>query len=472
MASGTLRRMSPTTPPAPQLRRRIGTALLLSAALAACVFGRSGSTPPPSPSPSGAIPKYLEPAEVTSPTAGPGSSAQQIAAARAHIDHIVFLTKENRTFDNLFARFPGADGATQGTKCDGTTVTLQRAVDREPDYGHSFTDGITAVDGGAMNCFNDAAYVTYERADIPNYWAYAKRFVLADHFFSSVYGPTGIEHLWTFASQSDRLVDHERPGQLGSARREYCDDPLETAFSFPHMTRAEQEKMYLLENEGPAGVGEVRASWVSRWPCTNVKVLPDLLDQHGISWKEYRGDNIWVQPLRMVRHVRFSSMYRNVVTDERFLQDLRSGHLPAVSWLTPSFADSDHPPESMCEGENWSVDILNQIMSSPYWSSTAVVLTWDDFGGFYDHVPPPHLDLYGLGPRVPTLIISPWAKRGSIDHQTMEFASVLRFIETVFNLPPLTSRDAQTNDMLSAFDFSQHPQAPLILKQRTCPPKP
>jgi phospholipase C len=115
---------------------------------------------------------------------------------------------------------------------------------------------------------------------------------------------------------------------------------------------------------------------------------------------------------------------------------------------------------------------LNQIMSSPYWSSTAVVLTWDDFGGFYDHVPPPHLDLYGLGPRVPTLIISPWAKRGSIDHQTMEFASVLRFIETVFNLPPLTSRDAQTNDMLSAFDFSQHPQAPLILKQRTCPPKP
>ena len=213
MASGTLRRMSPTTPPARQLRKRIGTALLLSAALAACVFGKSGSTPTPSPSPSGAIPKYLEPAEVTSPTAGPGSSAQQIAAARAHIDHIVFLTKENRTFDNLFARFPGADGATQGTKCDGTTVTLQRAVDREPDYGHSFTDGITAVDGGAMNCFNDGAYVTYERADIPNYWAYAKRFVLADRFFSSVYGPTGIEHLWTFASQSDRLVDHERPGQ-------------------------------------------------------------------------------------------------------------------------------------------------------------------------------------------------------------------------------------------------------------------
>ena len=92
----------------------------------------------------------------------------------------------------------------------------------------------------------------------------------------------------------------------GSARREYCDDPLETAFSFPHMTRAEQEKMYLVENEGPAGVGEVRASWVSRWPCLDVKVLPDLLDQHGISWKEYRGDNIWVQPLRMVRHVRFS----------------------------------------------------------------------------------------------------------------------------------------------------------------------
>jgi phospholipase C len=466
--------MSPASPTASPFRKQLRGGLVALSLLTACIFGGGETATPPSPSAAalGAIPKDLEPAEALSPPAGPGSSPKQIALARGHIKHIVFLIKENRTFDNMFGTYPGADGATEGTTCDGRTVPLGRAVDREPDFGHSFTDGINAVNGGQMNCFAEGGYVTYRRADIPNYWAYADRFVLADRFFSSVYGPTGIEHLWTFASQTDRLVDHERPGQIGSGRREFCDDPLETAFAFPHMSRPDQEDIYRAEDQGAAGIGAVRASWVSTWPCSDIKVLPDLLRQRGITWKEYRGDNIWVQPLRMVRHVRFSPMYRNVVSDERFLQDLHSGHLPAVSWLSPSFALSDHPPESICEGENWSVDVLNQIMQSKYWSSTAVVLTWDDFGGFYDHVPPPHVDLYGDGPRVPTLIISPWAERGAIDHTTLEFSSVLRFIETVFDLPPLTSRDANSDDMLSAFDFTQQPQQPLILDQRTCPPPP
>ena len=96
-------------------------------------------------------------------------------------------------------------------------------------------------------------------------------------------------------------------------------------------------------------------------------------------------------------------------------------------------------------------------------------MTWDDFGGFYDHVPPPHLDLYGLGPRVPAMVISPWAKRGLIDHDQMDFASVLKFIETVFELPSLTARDGRANDMLSAFDFSGAPQAPLLLSDTSCP---
>jgi phospholipase C len=448
-----------------------GVSAVLLVVLVACVFSKGTEPAPTTPSPTGTIPKDLEPSEVVSPTPGPGSSARQISLARGHIKHIVFLIKENRTFDNMFGRFPGADGATQGTMCDGSTVQLGRAVDREPDFGHSFTDGIADINGGAMDCFDPGAYVTYQKADIPNYYAYAKRFVLADHFFSSVYGPTGIEHLWTFASQSDRLVDHERPGQIGSARREFCDDPLETAFSFPHMSRADQENIYRIEDEGPAGIDRLRASFVSRWPCVNVKVLPDELAAAGISWKEYRSDAQWIQPLRMVRHIRFSSMYRNVVPSDRFLQDLHAGTLPSVSWLNPPFALSDHPPYSICEGENWTVSVLNQIMQSPYWRSTAIVMTWDDFGGFYDHVPPPHLDLYGLGARVPALVISPWAKRSFVDHDTLEFASVLRFIETVFHLPPLTSRDANANDMLGAFDFTQKPQPGLILHARSCPAK-
>jgi phospholipase C len=379
------------------------------------------------------------------------------------------VIKENRTYDNLFGRYPGGDGATQGATCDGGTVTLQRAKDHEPDFGHSFTDGISAVDGGKMDCFSDGSYVSYARGDIPNYWAYADRFVLADRFFSSVYGPTGIEQLWTFAAQTDRLVDHERPGQLGTGRREYCDDPLETAYSFPTMTREEQVRAYRLEEEGSSGLQDLRAAYVNRWPCLNVPVLPDLLERTGRTWKEYRGNNEWVQPLRMVRHVRYSPMYRNVVPEDTFYRDLDAGTLPDVSWVTPSFSLSDHPPKSMCEGENWSVNLMNRIMSSRYWSSTAVVLTWDDFGGFYDHVPPPHVDLYGMGPRVPALIISPWAKRGFIDNRTMEFSSVFRLIETIFDLPPLTARDANAYDMLSAFDFHQTPQQPLLLSERACP---
>jgi phospholipase C len=112
---------------------------------------------------------------------------------------------------------------------------------------------------------------------------------------------------------------------------------------------------------------------------------------------------------------------------------------------------------------------MNALMRSKYWSSTAVVVTWDDYGGFFDHVPPPHPDIYGFGPRVPALIISPWAKRDLVDHEEMDFASVLRLIETIFDLPTMTQRDAQASDMLSAFDFRTAPRPPMLLSERSCP---
>jgi phospholipase C len=262
-------------------------------------------------------------------------------------------------------------------------------------------------------------------------------------------------------------VDQERPGQFGTGGRDFCDDPFETAWSFRRLTAAESHEAYQLEENGSGDA--LRKFWTLRWPCFDVKVLPDLLQARGISWKEYRGDNRWIQPLRMIRHVRFSPMYRNVVSDEQFIPDVQSGRLPSVSWLTPSFGLSDHPPTSICGGENWTVKVLNALMRSKYWDSTAVVLTWDDFGGFYDHVPPPHRDLYGDGPRVPAIVLSPWAKPGYIDHTTLEFSSVLRFIETVFRLPTLTQRDANSADMLEAFDFTGKPRPPLIRPQRRCP---
>ena len=129
---------------------------------------------------------------------------------------------------------------------------------------------------------------------------------------------------------------------------------------------------------------------------------------------------------------------------------------------------SEHPPASVCQGENWTVQQLNAVMQGTEWRSTAVFLTWDDFGGFYDHQPPPTVDNFGLGPRVPMLIISPWVRPGYIDHTTLEFSSVLKFVENRFRLAPLTARDALASDLTEAFDFDQKPLAPLLLNPRDC----
>ena len=458
---------------APRRRRRAGAIRAVAGfavtvtTLVACPS--SPSTDSPTPSSNAEPPPTVEPDAL--PVPEPTDPAT-LAAARREIEHIVFVIKENRTFDHLFGRFPGADGVTDGQMCDGRTIPLERAEDMTPDAPHGFVDGITAINGGRMNCFERPGYNQYLEEDIPNYWAYAREFVLADNFFSSVYGPTGIEHLWTFAASTDRFTDHGRPGQFGTGGRELCDDPLEVMWSFQELTPPQQREAFRLESEGKESADAIRRFWTLRWPCTDVEVLPDLIEDAGLTWKEYRGDNSFVQPLRLVRHVRFSDMWDNVVTDADFLEDLERGELPEVSWLTPGFALSDHPPASICKGENWLVQQLNALGRSPYWSSTAVVLAWDDYGGFYDHVPPPHVDIYGLGPRVPAIVISPYALRGAIDSDPMEFASVLRFIEQVFELPSLNERDGNADDMLDAFDFTQAPRPPLILEPRSCPEGP
>jgi phospholipase C len=453
--SGPSPRSRATTPKtSARVRSLVVVALLLVSGIGAIVL----------------IPQRGPAAAADQPSQSPPTHADKatIALARSKIKHIIFLIKENRTFDNLFGQFPGANGATQGTTCDGSTVQLGPASDVEVDLPHHFADGIEAIDGGKMDCFSDEGYVVYNQNDIPNYWRYAKRFVLADNFFSSEYGPTCVEHFFAFAAQSDRFVDCARPGQFGIGRRDYCDDPFELAWSFPKMTEERRRQVFDLEEQGPTGAAAVRGHYRLRWPCSDVRVLPDLLSARGITWKEYRG-NTWVQPLHEVKHVRFSPMYRDVVPNTRFLPDLKGGRLPQVTWLTPPMKLSDHPPHSLCQGENWLVSTMNALMRSKYWSSTAVVVTWDDYGGFFDHVPPPHPDIYGFGPRVPALIISPWAKRGLVDHEEMDFASVLRLIETIFDLPTMTQRDAHASDMLSAFDFRTGPRPPMLLPERSCP---
>src|SRR5258708_19347875 len=184
-----------------------------------------------------------------------------------------------------------------------------------------------------------------------------------------------------------------------------------------------------------------------------------------------------------VRYVCFSPQWQaRVVPVSTFADDAAKGTLPAVSWLIPDCDVSEHPTVnafaattlsvSACAGEKWTVQKIMAIMQGPLWPTTAIVLTWDDFGGFYDHVAPPAADQFGLGPRVPLIVISPYAKEGVVSHTTYEFASVLQMIENRHRLKALTSRDVEAASLLDMFDFTQVPAPPLVLPLRSCPAGP
>jgi len=172
--------------------------------------------------------------------------------------------------------------------------------------------------------------------------------------------------------------------------------------------------------------------------------------------------------LNAINHIRNTALWTsNVVHHTQFVTDAMNGNLPNVCWIV-SGPTSEHPPDSSCLGENWTVQQVNAVMQGPNWNSTAIFITWDDFGGFYDHVPPPKVDNYGFGPRVPLLIISPFAKQGYISHTQYEFSSLLKFAEARFNLAPLTPRDTMSNDMTDSFNFDQDPRPPFMLQTRVC----
>jgi phospholipase C len=375
------------------------------------------------------------------------------------IKHIVFIVKENRTFDNYFGTFPGANGATSGTLSTGEVIPLRHAPDMTPhDIDHSYQAAVEAIDGGAMDRFDLIAggnvkgdllaYTQYNEQDIPNYFTYARNFVLADAFFSSLEGPSFPNHLYTVGAQSNRAINNPS----NSLGRWGCDSPANS-------------RVQTLEEPGEFG---------SVYPCFDFDTLADRLEEEGLSWKYYapgqdKSGYIW-SALDAIRHIRLTSLWQqHVVATEQFVQDALNGNLPAVSWLVVGSGLSEHPPASVCLGENWTVGQINAVMNGPDWDSTVVFLTWDDFGGFYDHVAPPAVDNFGFGPRVPLLIISPWTKRGHITHTTLEFSSVLKFIEERFDLDPLTERDQDANDLIDSFDFDHHPRQPLLLNTRQCP---
>ncbi len=379
------------------------------------------------------------------------------------IQHIVFIIKENRSFDSYFGTFPGVNGATTGEISTGQTLPLIHEPDALPrDIGHDWISAHLAINGGAMNEFDlitgdgangnvDGDYLSYTQfgqSDIPNYWAYATNFVLADNMYSSLTGPSFPNHLYTIAAQSAGAVNNPSQG-LGPAWG--CDSPA----SF---------QVEVLNTDGLV---------TYQPPCFDVMTLADTLDGAGVNWGYYGPPEgypgyVWVA-MDAISHIRNSSLWTtNVHSDTSFATVALNGNLPPVSWLVTGPA-SEHPPDSACVGENWTVEQINAIMNGPDWNSTAIFLTWDDFGGFYDHVSPPVDDTYGLGIRVPLIIISPYARSGYISNTQYELSSVLKFIEERFGLPALTARDAAANDTTDSFDFTQTPLKPLLLNQRTCP---
>jgi phospholipase C len=387
------------------------------------------------------------------------------------IKHIVFLVKENRSFDHYFGTFPGADGAKGATLSTGKSILLRHAVDPMPhDIDHNWFASLGAVDGGKMDAFDlhhfanvnsdlQALSQFYE-SDIPNYWAYARHFLLADRMFSSIHSSSFPGHLYTIGASSNNVITvpvSVTGADLGQ-NRWGCDAS--------HLYQA-------------ITVDSVW-NYLNTWPCYDYPVLADNLTKAGLTWKYYapfHGEAGYVySTLNAIRHIRNSPTWaQNVVEWYQFQQDALSGNLPQVSWLVPLNDYNDHPEtppapvNSVCMGENWLVSAMNAVMQGPDWDSTAVFVTWDDWGGFYDHVNPPVVDAFGLGLRVPLIVISPWVKGGKVSHSVYEFSSVLKFIETRFKLQPLTARDANANDLTDAFDFKQTPVAPLILQQRTCP---
>ena len=388
----------------------------------------------------------------------PLAARQRVPAGLGQIEHIVFIVKENRTFDNLFGTFPSVDGATSGTISTGDVIPLGRTPDRTPrDISHSFQSAVLAIDGGGMDQFDlipggnvDGDYLAYTQHtedDIPNYFTYARNFVLADAFFSSLTGPSFPNHLYTVGAQSGGAINNPNSAGVWG-----CDSP-------------ESSTVQVMDDDG---------STHPEYPCFDFQTLADSLEAQVISWTYYapgqgQSGYIW-SALDAIAHIRLTSLWdQHVVPTSQFVQDAHNGDLPSVSWVVVGSGKSEHPPASVCVGENWTVEQINAVMQGPEWNSTVVFLTWDDFGGFYDHVAPPSVDNFGFGPRVPLLIISPWAKPGYVTHTTLEFSSVLKFVEQRFDLDPLTARDSQSNDLFDSFDFNQEPLPPLILSTRQCP---
>ena len=414
--------------------------LFLCVALASCSgnAGSGGGTP--------ALPSLVTPQS--------GSSGN-------YIKHVVIVVQENHSFDNLFGTFKGADGATSGKNSTGGTVKLKKSKLFDPkQYENSHSAFQVEYDNGKMDGWDKVyvnskycptcAYEFVNPKQIKPYWTMAKQYGLADHMFPTETSGSFSAHQDLIRGSSaltsqESLIDFPTHGPWG------CDAAPGTTTPLITPTKYVQSGPFPCSNKFPSSPGYA--------------TLRDLLDAKSVSWKYYTPDlfkgglpGAYWDAFDVVYPVRNGPEWTaNISSPEtNVFNDITAGNLPAVSWVIPDGANSDHAGFGTSDtGPSWVASVVNAIGASQYWSSTAIVIVWDDWGGWYDHVAPPQLDYAGLGFRVPMIVVSPYAKPGYVSHTQYEFGSVIRFVEDTWNLGRLGTTDTRANSMSDMFDFNK-----------------
>lgn len=382
------------------------------------------------------------------------------------IQHVVIVVQENRSFDNLFATFPGADGATEGLEklaSGDQEVPLKPGKLKFSNFGHRYSSFLREYDNGKMDGFNLtwrgihggkrlAGTYIYRYVDpkyIEPYWTIAQNYVLADHMFTTMAGGSFTAHQDLIAggtpiTPTEAVIDWPTPSSWG------CNGHAGSVTSL--ITTDNQ----YLTGQGP-------------FPCFSYKTLRDLLDGAGLSWRYFTNTSlefVW-NAFDAIEAVHNGPEWKTniVVPNTDFFQYVQGNELPNVAWVIPDGVNSDHPGTSQDTGPSWVASIVNAVGESSYWDSTAIIVVWDDWGGEYDHVAPPQLGEGGLGFRVPMLLISPYAKEtsagqpGYVSHTQYEFGSILKFVEDNWELPRLGTSDVRASSIVDCFNFNQAPRS-------------
>lgn len=385
-----------------------------------------------------------------------------LRALRSRIKHVVIIIQENRSVDNLFNGFPGADTVRVGRSHEGP-VALQPVDLSDPeDPDHQHRAWVVEYDDGNMDGFDrevvspatrsNFAYAYVPSDEVRPYWQMASEYTFADRMFQSNTGPSFVAHLYLVAGQSQYADSN--PNHLSTTSYAWgCDSPPDAHVS-------------VLNELGDEVPGP--------FPCFDFPTLADTAITQGVTWRYYAPGldslgNIW-SAFDAIAHIRRTDLWGNVVSPEtRVLENARVGNIPDITWVVPTMQNSDHPfPRSASDadvgvsgqnGPEWVASVVNALGEGPLWNTTAIFVVWDDWGGWYDHVAPPQLDRMGLGFRVPFIVISPWAKRRYVSHVQYEFGSILKFAEETFGLASLRTTDERANSLADCFDFNQRPGA-------------